>query len=215
MKENIAKTNYKSYRSKLKKLIQQAELNYFNNKFNNTSGNIRKAWSVINSIRCKSKNNKLPNFIDTNCVIVTNRREICTKFNEYFVNVARNLNIDKYSNLDAPDFKEYLHNSVTKSLFVSSIIENETYDMINSLDSNESNNISPKLLKALCNSFCPILTYLFNSCILTGTFPDELKIARVIPLFKSGYRNLMSNYRPFSILPTFSKIFEKLIHVRI
>ena len=49
----------------------------------------------------------------------------------------------------------------------------------------------------------------------TGTFPDELKIARVIPLFKSGNRNLMSNYRPISILPTLSKIFEKLIHVRI
>ena len=164
MKENAAKTNYKSYRSKLKKLIQQAELNYFN-KFNNASGNIRKAWSVINSMRCKSKNNKLPNFIDTNGVIVTNRREICTKFNEYFVNVARNLNIDKYSNLDAPDFKQYLHNSVTNSLFLSPITENETYDIINNLDSNKSSDISPKLLKALCNSFCPILTYLFNSCM--------------------------------------------------
>ena len=76
MKENAAKTNYKSYRSKLKKLIQQAELNHFNNKFNNASGNIRKACSVINSIRCKSKNKKIPNFIDTNGVIVTNRREI-------------------------------------------------------------------------------------------------------------------------------------------
>ena len=47
MKENIAKTNYKSYRSKLKKLIQQAELNYFNNKFNNASGNIRKAGLLL------------------------------------------------------------------------------------------------------------------------------------------------------------------------
>ena len=215
MKENAAKTNNKSYRSKLKKLIQQAELNHFNSKFNNASGNIRKAWSVINSIRCKSKNNKLPNFVDINGVIVTSRREICTKFNEYFVNVARNLNIDKYSKLDAPDFKQYLHNSVNNSLFLSPITDNETHDIINSLDSNKSNDISPKLLKALCNSFCPILTYLFNSCMLTGTFPDELKIARVIPLFKSGNRNLMSNYRPISILPTLSKIFEKLIHVRI
>ena len=69
MKENAAKTNYKSYRSKLKKLIQQAELNCFNNKFNNASGNVRKALSGINSIRCKSKNNKLPNFIDINGVL--------------------------------------------------------------------------------------------------------------------------------------------------
>ena len=164
MKENAAKTNYKSYRLKLKKLIQQAELNYFNNKFNNASRNIRKAWSDINSIRCKSKNNKLPNFIDINGVIVTNRREICTKFNECFVNVARNLSIDKYSNLDATDFKQYLRSSVNNSLFLLPITDNETHDIINSLDSNKSNDISPKLLKTLCNSFCPILTYLFNSC---------------------------------------------------
>ena len=157
MKENAAKTNYKSYRSKLKKLIQQAELNYFKNKFSNASGNIRKAWSVINSIRCKSKHNKLPNFIDTNDVIVSNRREICTKFNEYFVNVARNLNIDKYSNLDVPDFKHYLSNSVKNSLFLSPITDNEIHDIINSLDSNKSNDISPKLLKALCNRFCLFL----------------------------------------------------------
>ena len=52
MKENVAKTYYKSYRSKLKKLIQQAELNYFNNKFNNASGNIRKAWSVLEEPIC-------------------------------------------------------------------------------------------------------------------------------------------------------------------
>ena len=49
----------------------------------------------------QKKNNKLPNFIDTNGVIVTKRREICTKFNEYFVNVARKLNIDKYNNLQS------------------------------------------------------------------------------------------------------------------
>ena len=210
MKEKAAKTNYKSYRSKLKKLIQQAELNYFKNKFSNASGNIRKAWSVINSIRCKSKNNKLFNFIDTNGVIVTNRREICTKFNEYFVNVARNLNIDKYSNLDALDFKHYLRNSVKNSLFLSPITDNEIHDIINSLDSNKSNGISPKLLKALCNSFCPILTYLFNSYMLSGFFPDELKCARVIPLFKSGNINLMSNYSPFQYFVHFQKFLKNL-----
>ena len=51
--------------------------------------------------------------------------------------------------------------------------------------------------------------------MLAGVFPDELKIAKVIPHFKTGNRNPVSNYRPISILPTLSKIFEKLIHKRI
>ena len=96
------------------------------------------------------------------------------------------------------------NSSVNNSLFLMPITDNETHDIINSLDSNKSNDISPKLLKTLCNSFCPILTYLFNSCMLTETFPDELKIARVTPLFKSGNRNLMS-IDPFQFFLHFQK----------
>ena len=48
-----------------------------------------------------------------------------------------------------------------------------------------------------------------------GVFPDELKIGKIIPLYKSGNKSVMSNYRPISILPTISKIFEKLLHKRI
>ena len=66
-------------------------------------------------------------------------------FNVYFLNVARKLNIDKYSDVDAPDFKQYLRNSVNNSLFLSPNTDNETHDIINSLDSNRSNDISPKL----------------------------------------------------------------------
>ena len=51
--------------------------------------------------------------------------------------------------------------------------------------------------------------------MFSGVFPSELKIAKVIPLFKSGKRQLLSNYRPISILPLFSKIFERLIHSRL
>ncbi len=49
----------------------------------------------------------------------------------------------------------------------------------------------------------------------SGVFPDPLKIARVIPLYKSGDKNDITNYRPISLLPVLSKIFEKLIHARL
>jgi len=56
------------------------------------------------------------------------------------------------------------------------------------------------------------LTDIFNNCVQNGIFPDKLKLAKVIPIFNSGAKDIASNYRPISILSHFSKIFEKLMH---
>ena len=95
------------------------------------------------------------------------------------------------------------------------ISNSEIEDIIAKLSNYKANNISPLLLKLLRQKFSYVLAYLLNSCMLAGVFPNELKITKVIPLYKSGNRNCTSNYRPISILPTISKIFEKLLHKRI
>ena len=59
--------------------------------------------------------------------------------------------------------------------------------------------------------FRPI-TYIINLSIKQRTFPDNLKIAKVIPIFKQGSRSLCDNYRPISVLPVLSKVFEKCIY---
>ena len=59
------------------------------------------------------------------------------------------------------------------------------------------------------------LTHIMNMSILHGVFPSELKIAKVIPLFKAGDKMVMSNYRPVSVLPLFSKILERLMYTRL
>ena len=59
--------------------------------------------------------------------------------------------------------------------------------------------------------FRPI-TYIINLSIKQRTFPDNLKIAKVIPVFKQGSRSLFDNYRPISVLPVLSRVFEKCIY---
>ena len=75
--------------------------------------------------------------------------------------------------------------------------------------------MSPRILKLFRSKISPTLAILFNNCMSAGVFPDPLKIARVIPIHKSGSKNEIANYRPISLLPVMSKIFEKLMHARL
>ena len=59
------------------------------------------------------------------------------------------------------------------------------------------------------------LTHIINLSIRSGIVPDRMKIARVIPIFKSGDSSLLTNYRPVSVLPVFSKLLEKVVYNRI
>ena len=56
------------------------------------------------------------------------------------------------------------------------------------------------------------LTLVYNASLVTGVFPDIWKVARVTPIFKSGERDGMNNYRPMSVLSIFARIMEKIVH---
>ena len=77
------------------------------------------------------------------------------------------------------------------------------------------NNLPIRLLKANKDIFSPVISEIVNQSISTGVFPDQLKIATVIPVFKKGDPTNPSNYRPISLLPFMSKILEKIICVRL
>jgi hypothetical protein len=62
---------------------------------------------------------------------------------------------------------------------------------------------------------CKPLTHIVNLSIESGIVPDQMKIARVVPIYKSGPNNLFSNYRPISVLPIFSKLLERTVCNRI
>ena len=67
----------------------------------------------------------------------------------------------------------------------------------------------------MINEIAPVLSHVFNRSLLSGIVPSQLKIAKVNPIFKSGDKQVFSNYRPISILPSISKILEKIMYTRL
>ena len=72
--------------------------------------------------------------------------------------------------------------------------------------------ISAKVLKIAAPVIAPLLALIFNQSISTGIFPSDWKIARVTPIFKTGAKHDMENYRPISVISIVPKIMEKLIY---
>ena len=74
--------------------------------------------------------------------------------------------------------------------------------------------LPPFVAKACINEFIEPITHMVNESLKSGVFPAELKLARVVPIFKSGDPSLLTtcNYRPISVLSFFSKFFEKVVY---
>ena len=71
--------------------------------------------------------------------------------------------------------------------------------------------ISTETIKILSAVISPTLSLIINKCILNGTVPEEMKVSKIKPLFKKGDVTLLNNYRPISLLPCVSKIFERVL----
>ena len=104
------------------------------------------------------------------------------------------------------------------SFFISPTGPFEVSDVINALKSGKSigpNSIPIKLLKIISPYFSSPLSQIINEPFQSGIYPEKMQHAKVIPLFKKGYPETVSNYRPISLLSVFSKITEKLMYKRL
>ena len=75
--------------------------------------------------------------------------------------------------------------------------------------------MSFNVIKKCFGELCEPLKYLFNLSIVKGIFPDDLKIAKVTPIYKADNSSNISNYRPISVLPCFSKMLERIMYNRL
>ena len=117
------------------------------------------------------------------------------------------------------DFLEYMPDPCDSSIYLFPTNETEIKKTVSRLKSKKSSGydgISNILLKSIIDEIYVPLTVIFNKSFKEGIFPDKMKIAEVIPLYKlKGQKDILNNYRPVSLLPVISKILEKLVHKRV
>lgn len=197
---------YRKYRNKLTSTLRAAKDLYYKKQLNENQGNPRKQWNTVNSILGRaSSSNKRNIELSPSCM------NISTKFNEHFLKGNSVVNESQY------DYVKYLKNSPCFSMYLAPTNETEVIKVINTLCSKTPgyDDIPPNVLKHSSSLISTPLTHIINLSLRTGNFPNKLKYAKVLPLFKSGDRGDINNYRPISILPAFNKIFEKIISFRL
>ena len=106
---------------------------------------------------------------------------------------------------------------VQQSLFLDPVTPEEITKIIKSLKNGApgSDEINTKIIQLSLSPIMMPLSFLCNRSLIEGVFPSELKLANVLPLFKSGDVMLFNNYRPVSLLCTLSKVFEKVMYSRL
>ena len=169
-----------------------------------------------------NKNNlreNTPNFFhDGTGNKITDDLEIANGLNTYFSETGPKLINNSTIHHNTPSAGEYISVIDSPSFSFTLITNKSTERAIERMKSKPSSgfdNISNKLLKSMKIAIAPYLTIIMNQIFTTNIFPKKLKIAKVVPIFKKDDATLFSNYRPISLLPCISKVFERIIHDQI
>ena len=189
----------------------------------------RKFWKTVKPLITNSTNRSEKILLTEGDTILKKESEIAESLNDFFSNIVRSLNISKYtctkSNSSDPIIKtieKYEHHPSIITIknkckdikpFSFEILErNELLKEIRKLNtkkSSQESDIPTKIIKENAEIFTDFILSSLNDSITKGHFPDILKKADITPIFKKGSRNIKENYRPISILPNISKIFER------
>lgn len=207
---DVNKTKFRRYSKFLKRCINQSQ-KITNSKYLLRSKNICKStWEVIQNKTVNPLKFNIDRLIVNN-EVVSNPTYIANSFNNSYIRMTN-------VNNDNTKFKNPRINSNNASLFLTPTDDHEIIKIIKSLKSTNSvgyDEIQTRILKACRNEIAPVLSYLVNLSFSNGVFPEPLKVSIVRPLYKKGARDIVDNYRPIALIPTISKIFEKVMLERI
>ena len=215
--QTIAINKYNRYRNILNRVIKAAKRLYWDTVFTESKNDVKLTWKYINTILQRTQNKvNFPDSFRHNGNILTENKHIANAFNMHYINVGptianeipnTTIDIDTMSNINNPH-----------SFFLIPTTPEEIEKVINKLKPKTScgfDEINSKIIKKSSMVIAIPLAHIINLSLEKGIVPDQMKIAKVIPIYKSKESDQMKNYRPISLLPSFSKILEKIVYNRL
>lgn len=210
----ILKVTYKRYRNFCNKLLKNLKVEYQRTELLKSKNNPKATWKTIRNLTDTNRHNitqsELLNIMPDRITSINNA-------NLFFASVGKNL-AQKIT--PSPICNDYAINSSVphNSLVLLPTDEAEVKEIILGLRSDAAvgwDKISSKLLKSCLPTLTPVITHICNVSLSTGCFPKTFKKAIVHPIFKSGDKHNIINYRPISVLSVMSKVLEKILNKRL
>lgn len=203
---------FKKFRNKLNKDLKFAKTAYYTKRFSRIYNDRKKVWSEINELINKHKCRDHSEIAASNSQ--AHGTQLANTINHFFIEAGKPALDQALSNAPVCNLIITLPNSIS----LLPVIPQEVATYIGKIKNNVSaghDDIKAIPLKYVSALICEVLAYIINLMFTSGTFPDELKIARVCPIYKGGNRNEITNYRPISVLSVLSKVFEGAINSRL
>ena len=135
---------------------------------------------------------------------------IANSFNDYFIYVGKSLANTIVSQIDPLSYIDKSKNCITDI----SVTVNEVKAIVSQLNNSAAgpDDLPASIMKQVSNEYCIPLTHLINLSVLQVDFPSEMKLAKVLPIYKADNHQLIQNYRPISVLNFFSKVYKRVIY---
>ena len=209
------KRKYTRYRNTLTNVLRMAKKNYFAKQFELYKHDAKSTWKVINKVINPKRSHEPIKRVRIDDAHIQEPCEIAEAFNDFFVEIGPTL-ANKIPKPVKP-FNHYLKERNSSSFFFVPVVEEEVQNIIIDLNTKKASGydeLNNFLLKNTVNEIISPLTHILNMSLMQGVVPDRMKIAKVIPVFKKGNSEDLSNYRPISLLTSVSKILERLVYSR-
>ena len=211
---------YSKLKAFCEKHVNKLRDKYYKKYFEEHQCNSKKQWQMINKLlgrkASQSSNTKLRKSDGT---LINSSQDVAEHFNNYFANIATKIKerIRARTTFDPGGHLKYLYSPVSHSMFIRPTDSTEIQKIICTLKNKATQDVKIEPLKIAkeCPSFCEVLAKVINKSFCEGTFPKSLKTAKVVPIHKGDSKFEVTNYRPISLLCTFSKVYEKLMHSRV